>query len=255
MTDRAVSEVVAFVLVFAIVISSIGLLYAVGFDGIANLQEAERDDSANQAFEALAIGFDDVQRDTRSKLEVSLDLSGGSLSVDDSSELDVTVNGDAPSNTTTNGSALVYTASGTDIVYENGAVIRSDESGGEIVTRAPRFRCRPDADRAVVSLFTIEDDFGGISSSGELTFDVEATDDADDSRLLFQRTDADEVRIDFSDSNYEDAWESYFEEAEGWELDAGDGVCEVDGSPSSEGTVFVRSTEVTMELEGEFGES
>ena len=60
--DRAVSEVIAFVLVFAIVIGSVALLYGVGFDAMAGYQSGEQLRNAERGMGALATGFADLQR-------------------------------------------------------------------------------------------------------------------------------------------------------------------------------------------------
>lgn len=253
---RAVSDVIAFVLVFSIIITSVGALYAVGFGSLNDLQEGEQNANAERSMTALAVAMDDVLKERAGDRAADIDLAGRTMGVDDGYELDIEVDNGS---TTSVGAdeALVYgIGADTKIVYHAGAVIRVDPDGA-IVTRGPRMNCRANRDHATVTVPTLDDanDEGGISSDGSVRVDI-AVDNRLDSTLVFPdipegNGDVNEVRISVGTApsdvqpQYEDAWQQWFERDDnGWEWDSAsnEGVCDLSG----EGTVFVRNPEIDI---------
>lgn len=152
--SRAVSEVLGYVFVFAIVISSVGMLYVSGVGTVSNLRDAEQVNNADRAFVALSANFDDIHRGRAPRRAGEIRLGGGTLRVDESSQLDVTVSNPSDSVSATIGEgALVYQLDGRAIRYESSAVFNSERSGS-IMRHEPAFRCGPD--HAVVSTISLE---------------------------------------------------------------------------------------------------
>lgn len=240
MTNRAVSEVIAFVLVFSIVIASVGLLYTVGFSGLGNIQESEQDRSAERAFSAVAVAFEDIQRDMGRTRAVDLELAGRSITVNQSTELTVEID-NGPS-TTASGAFVYGQHRQTEIAYEGGAVIRTD-GDTQFVTREPRFRCTDD--HAVISVvhFTGDNPTRTVASDGSAR--IIATGPAPEDSIRVGSRDNEEVRVDFSNSRYADAWESYFESESQWTLNAAGTEATCDPADS----VTILQVPLTLEYE------
>lgn len=251
-SDRAVSEVLAFVLVFSLIISSVGLLYAVGFDGVENLREGQQTASGQQAFEAVAVAFDDIQRDRGIARAAPIELSDRSISVDGSSSIAVEVvdtSGTTETVATSSGTLIYGAGRDSQVAYEAGAVVRSDGPDSELLAREPRIRCQPDRDRAVVSLVTIDpdsDDFSGAQSrSGSITLNAVLDQDAERTRYHTRsNASVDTLTIDYSGSPYETAWERHFQEQDEWS--AGGGTADCDLSSGDPPSIVVRVTEIDL---------
>lgn len=138
MRERAQSDVLGFVLVFAVVVATIGLAFAAGFTGLQDARDVERVNNAERAFEVLRDDMADmIDRGAPSRV-TEIGLAGASLSIGDPVTIHVSeANGSFSTARTID--PLVYDSStGTEIVYAGGAILRHQESGG-IVTHPPGF--------------------------------------------------------------------------------------------------------------------
>jgi len=235
-TDRAVSEVIGFLLVFSIVIISVGLLYTVGFSGLADIQESELDRSGERAFHAMAVGFEDIQRDTGRARSVDLELSGRTIAVNRTPELRAGFSGSMHS---ANGAFIYGFGESTEIAYTGGAVIRDQGPNSQRISRAPRFRCT--GDQAVVTLVHITSGSTTSAISSDGSVQVEATGPTPDRAVTVAQSTSDPLDIEFGDSGYETAWRQYFENHDEWSVSGTTATC----SPSE--AAFVRVVPVTIE--------
>lgn len=134
--DRGQSELLGFLLVFALVVLTIALVGATGYAGLHSAQDYQRTTNAEYAMTALADNVDDVVRRGAPGRNTQIGLSDASLSLEDTEEITVTVDGNA---TTVETRPIVYDAgTGTTIVYSSGAVVRQDQAGS-IMLREPGF--------------------------------------------------------------------------------------------------------------------
>lgn len=152
--SRGVSEVLGYVFVFAIVISSVGLLYISGVGTVSEVRDAEQINNADRAFIALSANFDDIHRGRAPRRAGEVRLGGGTLRVDESSgvAVDIVADGDVVEADIGEG-ALVYQLDGRAIRYESSAVFNSERSGS-VIRDEPAFRC--DATQTIVSTISIE---------------------------------------------------------------------------------------------------
>jgi hypothetical protein len=141
--DRGQSETLGFVLVFAIIITSVVLVAATGYGGLQQVQAAERTNNAVQSFEILADNVDALAAGAPSR-ETELTLAGAGLSFGD--PVTVRVEGERVTDSSESFSyeyelrPLVYDPdTGSTLVYANGAVIRVDP-GGMLMLREPGLR-------------------------------------------------------------------------------------------------------------------
>ncbi|MFC6836127.1 DUF7289 family protein [Halomarina ordinaria] len=150
MTDRAVSEVLSFVLVFSVVVSVVGLVYVSGFAGLETARSAEQVDNAERAFDVLADNMADIHHHRAPSRKTEVKLADAQLQYSGTTtEFDVTVGGvtddeGALRHFRAETTPIVYSAgSDTDVVYDGGAVVRRDGDYAR-VTRAPPIRTTDD---------------------------------------------------------------------------------------------------------------
>lgn len=134
--ERGVSETVGFVLVIAIVTTTIAVTFTVGLSGLNDAQIAERDNNVERAFDVLQNNLGDISEDGVPSRSTELKLAGGQLAFGESTEVRLHSDGwagDGWYNTTTQ--PIVYSGDGeTEILYENGAVFRTEAGGGVMLT-------------------------------------------------------------------------------------------------------------------------
>ncbi|PSP43400.1 hypothetical protein BRC68_07380 [Halobacteriales archaeon QH_6_64_20] len=156
------SEVLGFILVFALVTTTMSFVYVSDLASLEERRDAERIDNAERAFDVLADNVEDIyRRDAPSRAtEITISVvngsnvtvSGSTLEADDGSGNTLETNDGrirySSGTYLTHRSPLVtavytasprpieYAADGSRIVYENGAVIRAD-AGSAIMKRTP----------------------------------------------------------------------------------------------------------------------
>lgn len=132
MRDRAQSETLGFVLVFALIVSSIALVYATGLSGLQDVRDVERVTNAQRAFEVLADNMEDITQRSAPNRATEVKLAGSNLVISEAVTFQVNVVGQF--NTTYQVRPVIYSAdTGTEIVYVQGAVIRQQGTNGFVV--------------------------------------------------------------------------------------------------------------------------
>lgn len=238
-TDRGVSEVVAFVLVFGIILGSVGLLYVTGIGGMADYQETEQQVNAERAMVSLTDNFNDVIRDNGVNQRYGeLALREGQITTgDDGTEIRVSVDGDPIAENESfeqyhgddeylDLGEFTYRHEGRTIAYEGGGLVRGDESGDwSSVLRQPQLTCNDDHGTAVVSLVQVDADDRAVQSGGGLgvTMSVENR-----SSMVYSNAEEVSITVD-EDTEYDDAWESILgsddEAGWSWDDDTDTGTC------------------------------
>ncbi|QGX94528.1 hypothetical protein EI982_06870 [Haloplanus rallus] len=170
MTDRAVSDVLSFVLVFSLITASVGLVSVVGLGSLQDARNAERIDNGERAFEVLADNHGDIVHGGAPSRATEIKLAETTLTLGDTSDSEVTLeNGSVPG--TVESRSITFGRSGesldSGVVYEMGAVIRVDR-GGAAMRREPPFYF--DEDRTVIHYVALESRTGDIQRrSGSTT--------------------------------------------------------------------------------------
>ncbi|MXV63998.1 hypothetical protein GS429_18405 [Natronorubrum sp. JWXQ-INN-674] len=222
--DRGVTEVLAFILVFATIFGSIGLLYMTGFQAMSDYQEVEQQVNAERAMDALADNFNDVIRyDGVNQRYGELALREGTVTTGDSgTKLDIIIediDGDVieigdndrfahySDDATVDLGEFSYTSDGSTIAYEGGGLVRSDDSGEwSTVSKQPQLNCGDNA--ATISLVAVSSESRSLQSSEGLgvTMSVE-------NRTTKVYNDVEDVtiEIDESETEYDAAWKSTLE--------------------------------------------
>ena len=243
--DRAVSDVVAFVLTFSVVILSVGVVSGVGFSVMEEIRGDEQALNAQRAFQTLGESLNEIDRQQVPGRSGEISLSGGTLLADsgaDGPAFEVRTN-TGETFTTDAGRIRYRSGDDTRVLVENGAVIREDEGADQgIVVQRPNVVCEGGANPyAVVSVVKLVADVNGIGGDGT----VQIVGREQSSTLLYSDDDATSVTVDYGGSEFSEAWETYFSRTGEWQsVDGTDAVCDVGG----DGRVIVRRTVVEVDF-------
>ncbi len=249
--DRAVSDVLAFILVFAIILGSVALLSTVGFQTMADYQEGERIRTADRAMVALADNFNDVLRhDGVTERYGELALRDGTVRTGpDGTSVNVSIDGTyigSELNTDEGGEfnlgRFEYGLGGDTVAYEGGGVVRAAD-GGSVFRERPQLRCDTDHDRAIVSLVAIQNpDDRSVQADGRVGFRLTSV-----NRETVVREDVGEVSVNVTETEYETAWEGAFDNGD-WSTATSSGTVEgTCGSTGDDLTVVVTVLEGRIE--------
>lgn len=138
-SDRGVSDTLGFVFIFALIISTVGLTFALGFGGLQDTRDFERLNNAERAFDVMGDNFGDMVRRGAPSRATEVKVAEAQLRMADATVVNVTLdNGTAAENYRFDVEPIVYETNEGRIVYSNGAIFRED-SGGAVVVRHSEF--------------------------------------------------------------------------------------------------------------------
>lgn len=140
-TDRAVSEVVGFVLVFSLVVSSIAIVSVFGLQSLEDTRDNEEVNNAQRAFDVLRDNLQDIHRLGAPSRATEISLENSQLRVGDSVGINITGvdvdTGTSATNTFTYQPIIFQSRTETDIVYSGGAVFLDPQRGGLMIQEPP----------------------------------------------------------------------------------------------------------------------
>lgn len=201
-SERAVSDVIGFVLVFSLVTLIVGTVYISGMGGLEDARSSERLTNAERAFDVLSENLDDVVDTGALSRSTEIKLSNAQVGFGDPVEVEINMTNDPGTNYTAAIRPIVFSIGETDIVYANGAVIRADP-GGSVMLQEPTM---VSGDQTLLPLVVTRGRSSGIGGSGRvLVRSVEATNDVvryDDGPY--------DVEVSITTPRTR-AWERYFE--------------------------------------------
>jgi len=161
LTDRAVSDMVAFVLMFAIIILGVGIASLGAFGDLGDFSDREQVESSERGMAAAASTVDALHRQDDTRRTFSLALGGGAIFLNESHvSVNVSdgVSGSDSINDTFHRAQInslehEFDRSPDDVAvtYEGGAVFRSPGVG---VRYRPSIKCEPGG-TAIVSLVSL----------------------------------------------------------------------------------------------------
>jgi hypothetical protein len=226
--DRGVSDVLAFVLVFALIATTAGIVFVAGAGTLEQRQAAQRAENAERAWDLLAGNVGDVARGEAPTRSTEVRLSGAEAVVGDAATVTVRVNGTEELRATTR--PIVYRGESTEIAYLAGGVLRTDRSGSRML-RDPRLLLGDR--RTVLPVVTLES-AGGTSVGGTTTAFVRTT--LTDSSVVHERP-ATPSRVTLELRTTPDrarAWRAHLERELAWEDDPCAGSAVASGTVSCE---------------------
>lgn len=240
--DRAVSEVLGYMLIFSLVMMAIAFVSVSGFTSLENARDTEQNNNAERAFDVLANNVEDVYRRGAPSRATELSLGGAQLYTDDPVQLRVIVDGTTEVDTDLR--PLVFQGrDGVEYVYEAGAIFRTQRQGGFTVRNPP---LRLDNERMIFSVVRTKSEH--VESIGGPTVLVRT---AARGQEIAVRDDGDpHVEIEIEGSPRQDLWERYLKEEHQMACPVSSDTtlrCEVDGLDPD--TVLVTETSINVELE------
>lgn len=206
MRDRAVSEIIGFILVFSLIIGTVSLVYVGGFAGLQDARDHEQLENAERAFDVLANNLESIASGDAPSRATEIKLSDATLTLEDKTEITVNTSGRNASFSTPRTIYYEPTHSNSAVIYEAGAVLRSDGEDARII-KEPTFIFGPN--QTVVR--TIETRGGVQSTSGDTTVLVRSEEVFRDIKHEHQN-DASQVNMTIRiepDSGHVDAWYRY----------------------------------------------
>ncbi|WP_144920324.1 DUF7289 family protein [Halorubrum salsamenti] len=244
---RGVSNVVGYVLVFSLVTVTIGAVFAVGITGIEDRQEAERVENVERAFDVFDDNVRDIQRYGDPSRSTEIRLSGGTLSVAETTSVELRNASDG----VVRGfefRALTYAHGDTSIAYEGGAWFRSDD-GAAVMRSGPRFVAADGRTTLpIVRLYALGPETVDRDGTVQIAVDRRSPPN------LVQVADADADNGPFDlriESTHADAWRRYFERTDGFSVneatDTANGTVVVDLDHGDE--VFISDAAVDIRLQ------
>jgi hypothetical protein len=231
--DRAVSDVLSFVLVFSLITASVGAVTVVGLGGLQDARNAERIDNGERAFEVLADNHRDIVHGGAPSRATEIKLAETTLTLADPSDSNVTLStgsdvGATESRAVTFGTSGDATDLSSGVVYELGAVFRVDR-GGAAMRRAPPFQF--DENRTVIHYVALKSQTGDVQrQSGSTTVLLRSV--RGTTTILSRTQPSNEVTITVdTDPRRAEAWKRYFEtQLEGMAATPGSACDPLDGS-------------------------
>ncbi|MFC7019044.1 MULTISPECIES: DUF7289 family protein [Haloarcula] len=131
--DRGQSTTIGFVVIFSMVLLMVALISASGFATLDHVQDSERVNNGVRSFEILSDNVDDVVGDEVPSRTTTVKLYDSQLSAAGTTTIEIDVPADGFSHAFEVAPIVLDAGAGTDVVYENGAVIRSDPDGEVMV--------------------------------------------------------------------------------------------------------------------------
>jgi hypothetical protein len=249
--ERAVSNVVGFVLVFGLVAAAVGVVSVHGFATLEGVRNAEQTENAERAFDVLADNMEDVYREGAPSRATEVSLKNAQLSASSSIRVNVSGTDGTTTTTVTNVSLqpIVWesTTDNTRVAYSLGAVVR-EEREGEVVVGDPPFVLREDRlILPVVRTATAKPaSYGGttVRVRGVYVESFDRTDGVDQESFTSVWINVTTPRAD--------AWERYFDRTDVTEQCIRDSpggdervACELDAT----GEVYVSLHKISVEIE------
>lgn len=138
--DRAVSEVLGFILVFSLVVSAVAIVSVFGFQSLEDTRNNEEVRNAERAFDVLRDNLADIHRQGAPSRATEISLENAQLEAGDPVEINVTgVNPSGPPdvNSFSYNPIVFDSRTGTQVVYSGGAVFLDPREGGRMVQEPP----------------------------------------------------------------------------------------------------------------------
>jgi hypothetical protein len=211
-SDRAISDVVGYVLIFSLIVATVGVVTTAGFGALDDRQAAERINNVERAFDVYASNIEDVYRDGAPSRATEMRLAGGTIRHGDPVTITIADATDESQNVTTVLRPTIYVDGDTEIVYVAGAVLRSS-GDSSIVLRDPPFR--PDSSTASFPLVQTYRISGPVSLASDGTVRVTSTARGVNTTLPASFDGASGYNVTV-ESPRDDAWAQYFESDSGF---------------------------------------
>ncbi len=216
-SQKAVSEVIGYMLIFTIVVLSVGLMYTYGYPILEDLQERIRFQNAQQGFEILQADLDRVAYDQAPVKTTSISTGGGSIyaaSTGDQINIVVISSGITKYDSTKDLGIIEYRYRGKKISYIDGGVfIKQGERS--YLRYPPKVFAYNDTETynltVIISTFSVKCSYP-LMGGGDRVSVVSKYNRTGNSTFIDQSSNSSSsnVTITVDSTYYADAWEWHF---------------------------------------------
>lgn len=206
MRDRGVSEIIGFILVFSLIIGTVSLVYVGGFAGLQDARDHEQLENAERAFDVLGNNLESIASGSAPSRATEIKLSDATLTLSDKTKVTVNTTGRNASFATPRTLYYEPARSNSAVIYEAGAVLRSDGEDARMVNE-PTFIFGPN--QTVVRAIETR---GGIKSTGGDTTVLVRSDEVFRDIKHEHEDEASQVNVTIRiepQSGHVDAWHRY----------------------------------------------
>lgn len=243
--NRAVSDTLAFVLTFAIIVASVGVVYGVGFGSLKDIRDGQQGVDAGRTFKAFGEDLNDIRDGGVDSKSARLALRDGTLAVDTTSRITVTINGSEDYVDDRQLGTLIYRVDEkTTMGYEGGASF-GKYGTDSVMNVAPNFKCGSGTagNTTVISIVVVEQESSSMGSTGTVGITAKKRNETlHFPTQIMAGQDVDNVSVTITDSPFQDAWNSEFDSRSGWSRSGNTYTCDTD-------QVFVRVTVIGISFE------
>ncbi|GAA0195128.1 DUF7289 family protein [Halobaculum roseum] len=250
--SRAQSDAIGFVLVFSLIVLTVGTVYAAGYPALEEFRTGEQLENMERAFEVLDDNLDDLTREGAPSRATEIKLNGGTLAVNGSTTITVNATTTDPvrgENFTVSDEStpITYSEGDTTVVSAHGAVFRQD---GDAAVMRSEPGWVVDDDHALIPLVVTDRTGDRVAFGGSSTVLIRGQVTGRGIAGEVVAGDSDDVTVTVTvESPRADAWKRHFE---------AEGLTAVDGNPADGevtyrfevDSVVVQQTTVSVELEG-----
>lgn len=252
--SRAQSDAVGFVLVFSLIVLTVGTVYAAGYPALEEFRTDEQLENMERAFDVLDDNLEDLSREGAPSRATEIKLNGGTLAVNGSTT--ITVNATTPNPvrgenftapTRNESTPITYNEGDTTVVSAHGAVLRQD---GDAAVMRSEPGWVVDGEHALIPLVVTGRTGDRVAFGGSSTVLVRGQVTGRGVAGELVAAAGDDVTVTVTvESPRADAWKRYFES---------EGFTAVDDTPADGAvtyrfevdSVVVQLTTVSVELEG-----
>lgn len=245
--DRAVSEVIGYVLVFSLILGAITFVSVAGFSSLEETRNREHVRNAERAFDVLRNNVGDIYQQGAPSRATELSLTNAQLQTGEEFEMTVTVeDGSGVTTTVTREiTPLVFVGpEGTEFIYAAGAVLRDGRESGSVVYDPP---FRFGSERTILPVIRTHSNRTRSLGGGTVLIRTMST-----NRIVpVVASQVSTLRIELTDSPRQELWKRYLSEEV--DLDCTESgttlSCEVPSSRTPIDRVVVTVQEIRWELE------
>lgn len=251
MSERAVSEVISYVLVFGLIVSSVAIISVSGLSTLQDVRDDEQLANAERAFDIMSDNIEDIHR--RGAPSRATEISLGEAELATGSNVTMRVYVDDGSGLQEEADRrirpIIYNGEEErELVYEAGAVFRTNRDSGILVQEPPSLIAEDRVHIPIIGLNRPQaQSLGGstVLVRTELQSRTVAYEDTADN--------VQEIRIEIVDSAHEDLWIEYLE-SEGFsdcqDNAAGDGIqCDFTPDPGTIDIVYVVDYDIEVNID------
>jgi hypothetical protein len=139
MDDRAVSEVLGFALIFALVVSTVILVALIGFGALEETRDTEELNNAERAFDVMADNMADIYQEGAPSRATEISLQSAQLEAGSGVRINVTGINQTGSVFVNNFNIdpIIFRSGDSEVVYSAGAIFRTQREGGIRIADPP----------------------------------------------------------------------------------------------------------------------